>query len=193
MEISPKAKYILEKQATLRGTLPYVALGLAGGAAGYLAAPKVRENVDYAKYVAKHKYNIVSPMRQMGLGYGQALKHDLSKLSPAEFGPYRNWFTGPKGITGTRDPETYKKWRAAVEHHYHAPGNLHHYRALGLKQSTVPLKYRMEAVADWYSVQKTKGATNEAFPDWYKRLRTKLPIIPETQKAIDERLGIKPE
>jgi hypothetical protein len=179
-----------DKKAALS---PFLIAGALGAGAGYLAAPKIRENVNYGKYVAKHKYNVIPPMRQMGLGWGQALKHDLSKLSPAEFGPYRNWFAGPKGVTGTRDPDTYAKWRTAVEHHYHAPGNLHHYRALGLKQSVVPLKYKMEAVADWYSVQKTKGATNEPFHDWYKRLRTKLPIAPETQSAIDERLGIKKE
>lgn len=193
MEISPKAKHILEKQAQIRGALPYVALGLAGGAAGYLAAPKVRENINYGKYVAKHKYNVIGPMRQMGLPLSQALKHDLSKLSPSEFGPYRNWFTGPKGVTGTRDPETYKTWRTAVQHHYHAPGNMHHYRALGIPQSSVPLKYKLESAADWFSVAKTKGTTNENFSEWYKRLRTKLPLDQETKTVINQRLGIKDE
>jgi hypothetical protein len=176
-----------EKKASIK---PLVIAGVIGAGIGFSAGPKIKENLTYGTYLAKHKYNVIPPMRGMGLGWGQAFKHDLSKLSPAEFGPYRNWFAGPKGITGTRDPETFKNWRTAVQHHYHAPGNLHHYRALGLDQSTVPLKYRMEAVADWYSVQKTKGATNEHFTDWYKRLRTKLPIASDTQAAIDQRLGL---
>jgi hypothetical protein len=129
-------------------------------------------------------------MRQMGLGWGQALKHDLSKLGPKEFGPYREYFTGKSGVTGTRDPETYNKWRTAVQHHYHSPGNMHHYRALGLKSTAVPLKYRMEAVADWHSVQKTKGSTHESFSSWFERLRDKLPIDEETRTEINKRLGL---
>jgi hypothetical protein len=47
----------------------------------------------------------------------------------------------------------------------------------------------MEAVADWHSVQKTKGRTNESFPEWYNRLRDKLPIDEETRGEINKRLG----
>jgi hypothetical protein len=165
-----------------------LALGVAAGYA--LSDPKVKESVEYGKYLGKHKLNIIKPMRQMNLGWGQALKHDLSKLGPKEFGPYREYFAGPTGVTGTNDPKTHELWRAAVRHHHNAPGNLHHYRALGLKGTVAPLKYKMEAVADWHSVQKTKGRTNESFPEWYTRLKDKLPIEEQTRMEIDKRLGL---
>ena len=170
-----------------------VPLGI-GAAIGYVAGdPKTKQTLDYGKYLAKHKYHVIKPMRSMGLGWGQALKHDLSKLTPTEFGPYRDWFAGPKGIKGTRDPELYAKWRESVQHHYHSPGNMHHYRALGIKQSKVPLKYRLEAVADWYSVGRSRGITSESFPEWYGRLKDKLPISPDTKNTIDTRIGLKKE
>ncbi len=182
-----------QKSAQLSRTLlqPKVLIPLAFGVAtGYTAThPKTKESLEYGKYLAKHKYHVIKPMRTMGLGWSQALKHDLSKLSPAEFGPYRDWFNSPRGIQGSRDPEVFKKWRDAVQHHYHSPGNVHHYRALGLKQTTVPLKYKMEAVADWYSVSRARNLTNESFPEWYTRLKDKLPIAPDTKKEIDRRLG----
>ena len=168
--------------------LGLLALGVAAGYA--LSDPKVKESVEYGKYLGKHKLNIIKPMRQMNLGWGQALKHDLSKLGPKEFGPYREYFAGPTGVTGTNDPKTHELWRAAVRHHHNAPGNLHHYRALGLKGTVAPLKYKMEAVADWHSVQKTKGRTNESFPEWYTRLKDKLPIEEQTRMEIDKRLGL---
>ena len=187
----------MKKSALLSQNLlkPSVLIPLGFGAAvGYTAtSPKAKQSFAYGKYLAKHKYHVVRPMRSMGLGWGQTLKHDLSKLSPSEFGPYRDWFEGPSGIKGARSPETFAKWKQAVQHHYHSPGNIHHYRALGLKQTTVPLKYKMEAVADWYSVSKSRGLTNESFPQWYGRLRDKLPIAPDTKQTIDKRLGLKKE
>lgn len=162
-----------------------------GAVAGYaLSDPKVKESLTYGKYLGKHKWNIVKPMRQMGLPWGQALKHDLSKLGPKEFGPYREYFAGTTGVRGTNTPETHELWRQAVRHHHNAPGNLHHYRALGLKGTVVPLKYKLEAVADWYSVGRTKGITNESFPEWFTRLKDKLPIDEYTKSTIGERLGI---
>lgn len=150
---------------------------------------KISDSANYGKYVAKHKWNIVSPMHQMGLPLTQAAKHDLSKLGPKEFGPYRNWFEGTKGIKGSRDQATYNQWRTAVDHHYRAPGNLHHLRALKLNPAQVPLKYKMEAVADWYSVGKTKGIVGTSFPKWYRTQRATLPIDRDTREMIDMQLS----
>ena len=191
--MTKKAEYILEKIAF--SPLTKVLAPIVGAAVGgYVSQnPEFKSGLRYGKYLVKHKLNIISPMHQMGLGTGQALKHDLSKITPNEFRTYRDWFEGPKGITGERDPETYKTWRNAVNTHYHRPANLHHYRVLGIDKTTVPLKYKMEAVADWYSVGKTKGRINETFPEWYSRLKDKLPIEPEVKNVIDERLGMKKE
>ncbi len=115
------------------------------------------------KYIAKHKAYLISPGRQLGLGYGQLLKHDLSKLTPSEWGPYSKFWFGSTGITGTRDPETFKNFRnAVVNSHYKK--NKHH------NSQNEPIKYKLEAVADWYSSAKTQSKNPGNFPDfksWY--------------------------
>lgn len=177
--------------------LPAAVVGTVGGAAysiykHHQKKAELKDSPSYAWYVTKHKANIVSPMLQMGLPLKQALIHDLNKYSPAQFGPYREWFKGSKGLTGTQDPETFKKWRKAVDIHY--ASNPHHWKQQGLKPSDVPMKYKMESVADWYSVQKTNrpaGTKAIPFKQWYSERRTALPIDKATKHEIDLALDIK--
>lgn len=151
-----------------------------------------KDNLEYAKYVTKHKANIVSPMVQMGLPLSQALVHDLSKYLPSEFKSYRDWFVGPTGVNGTKDSETHKRWRDAVEKHY--ARNMHHWKKRGLTVEQTPLKYRMESVADWYSVGKTIRPKGTKFPDfktWYAQREASLPIDSEVRVNINKRLGLE--
>ena len=152
---------------------------------------KIKDNINYAGYVLKHKSNIIEPMTQMNLPYSQALAHDLSKFRPKEFGPYRDWFFGPKGRTALEpSPEVFSKWRSAVRQHY--KGNAHHWKKLGKDPNTVPLNTRMETVADWYAVGKTlRGSRGyPTFKNWYTKRRDKLPIDPTTKTIIDYNLGL---
>ena len=57
--------------------------------------------------------------------------------------PYSDWFFGPKGIKGTKNPELKKKFRAEVDIHYGK--NLHHAHKIGKPQ---PIKNQLEALAD---------------------------------------------
>ena len=153
----------------------------------------VKDDVNYAWYVTKHKANIVPPMLEMGLPLSQALKHDLSKYGPKEFGPYRDWFVGPKGLKGTQDPGIHARWRKAVEHHYFSPNNLHHWSKIDpTHPENFPINNRMESVADWYSVNKT-NRTTENFPTfkrWFKKREDKLPLDIFTKKEIERRIGL---
>jgi len=154
----------------------------------------IKDNVNYAWYVTKHKANIVKPMMQMGLPVGLALKHDMSKYSPTEFPVYRDWFVGPKGLHGTQDPSLHAEWRKAVEHHYTSPNNLHHWAKKDPEHpENYPLNNRLEAVADWYSVNKTnrpKGTEMPSFKDWYSERKDKLPVDIFAKKELERRLGL---
>ena len=145
----------------------------------------IMDNINYAVYVTKHKANVISPMMQMGLPITQALGHDLDKYNPKKFGPYRDWFEGDKGIKGSKDPKVYATWRSAVNRHY--KDNMHHWNKRGLSPSKVPLRYKMEQVADWYSVGKTnsKAKVFPSFSKWYKARRLKLPIEKMVRHEID--------
>ena len=150
---------------------------------------ELEDDWNYGKYVTKHKYNVYTAGRDMGLPRWQLFKHDLSKYKPSEFVPYRKWFQGPKGLTGTNDRDTYLEWREAVDKHYTHPMNMHHWRKRGLTPSEVPMDIKLESVADWYSVAKTNKRTDEQFKNWFYRNKDRLPIDNLTKEEIDRRLS----
>ena len=167
-----------------------VAAGLAALGFAYANKEKIEPHVEYGKYLIPHKWYVGKAMREADLGWGQTLKHDLSKFGPSEWPQYVAYFNGPTGITGTNDKETYMEWRKAVQHHY--KNNEHHWRALHKEPKDVPMKYRLEAIADWYGVNRAKGKTEASFKNWYRDKETFLPIDNATKEEMRKRLGMGP-
>jgi len=157
-----------------------------GGGIGYLAHDEIEKNVGYGEYLIPHKYYVYQAARELGLPWAQAAKHDLSKFGPTEWPAYANWFNGPKGIQGTKDPETFAKFRKAVQHHY--AHNPHHWRALHLHPNEVPINIKMESVADWWGVTKAKNPKAPTFKNWFEQHRETLPIDNATKDEIEMRL-----
>jgi hypothetical protein len=151
---------------------------------GKQAEIELKDDWENLKYITKHKAYIYGPMKQMGLSTGQALKHDLSKFSPGEWGPYSKFFHGKTGIKGTNAPETRAAFREAVEsHHYtHNPHHRQHAKKM-------PFKYQIEEVADWYAAGKAQSSDPGSFPDfktWYLSRRKHFmnhPTKPVSTKA----------
>jgi len=125
----------------------------------------LREDWENLKYVTKHKAYIIRPGRQLGLGYVQLLKHDMSKFRPAEWNPYK------KHLFGTGNgPETGKAFRNAVatSHYRRNP----HHRESPLYSSDI--KYKLEEVVDWYAASKAQAsdpAQHPTFKQWYLQRR----------------------
>ena len=136
-------------------------VGVAGNASINKTA-KFKDDLEYFKYVAGHKARIYRPGRDLGLRVGQMLRHDNSKFSRKEWGPYRDYFYSDKGIKGENLPETHAKFREAVEHHYDK--NPHH------NTEGAPFRFRVEEIVDWYAAAKTQATNPREFPsfeDWY--------------------------
>lgn len=170
-------------------TVP-IATGLAALGFAFANRDDIKPHIDYAKYLIPHKWHVGTAMRDADLGWGQTLKHDLSKFTPSEWPQYVAYFNGPTGIKGTNDKETYLEWRKAVQHHY--ANNEHHWRALHKEPKEVPMEYRLEAVADWYGVNRAKGKTKASFKNWYQDKETFLPIDNATKEEMRKRLGMGP-
>jgi hypothetical protein len=170
-------------------TVP-IATGLAALGFAFAKREDIKPHIDYASYLIPHKYFVGKAMRDENLPWGQTLAHDLSKFTPSEWPQYVEYFNGPTGIKGTHDPETYLKWRAAVQHHY--DNNKHHWRANHLEPKDVPMQYKLEAVADWYGVGRAKGAYKTSFKDWYTEKETFLPIDNATKEEVRKRLSMQP-
>lgn len=127
----------------------------------------VLQNLDYAKYIRDHKYNLGAAGVKIGLSPGRILAHDWSKFKPKKFDVYEDFFFGPEGIRSKNvSPEVYKSFRKEVKDHYRTES--HHNDRLGLPEN---IQTELESVADWYSVGKTnanmRGETFPNFVDWW--------------------------
>jgi hypothetical protein len=164
-----------------------ILLGTAGVAGlGYLFKDDIKQHVGYGSYLVPHKYYVYKASREMGLPLGQSLQHDLSKFSPQEWMGYSSWFNGPKGMHGTKDRETFLKWRESVkEHKLHNP---HHWRALKQHPDVVPLNVKLESIADWYGVQRARGNTSADFKYWFNARKDRFPIDKPTVEEAERRL-----
>lgn len=134
------------------------------------------------KYILKHKYHIYKGGREIGVPRWQLLKHDLSKLSPTEWGPYKRYFFGKK----RGDPAHKKEWRHAVEHS-HYKKNPHHPQYWSRRK--MPMKYKLEMMADWYSSGRTQKTHRfKSFRSWWKKNRSNPDIDAATRSEVDRRL-----
>jgi len=124
--------------------------------------PNPKEDYENLKYLVKHKYHVYKAGRALGLPRGQLLKHDLSKLSPSEWTPYKTFFFNKK-----HTPRDYDKFRQAVTSH-HYPNNPHHGQYWKSRGQNMPRKFKLEQLADWYGAGKAQGriSKNQNFIDW---------------------------
>ena len=53
--------------------------------AGFAA---IKQDMDYGKYLLKHKYNMLGPGRQLGISYKTLLGHDMDKFQPKRYRLY---------------------------------------------------------------------------------------------------------
>lgn len=157
-----------------------------------------RRHWQYFVYVAKHKWYVFDAGRKLGIPVLASL-HDNSKLKPSLFFPYANYFYNPDGTkkqirdrtgyykpTDTGDDAFDRAWIAHFhmsKHHWQhwavpdtrAPG--------GVKVYEMPMKYRLEMLADWIGAGKAQG-TND-LEGWYKANGDKLMLGRETRRFIE--------
>ena len=166
--------------------IPLIAAGAGGALAGYLLHDEVKKDIDYGSYLLPHKYYVFKASRELGLPLTRALGHDLSKFRPDEWTAHANWFNGPKGMQGERDPETFLKYKESRR--VHSSRNEHHWRMQGLTPEQVSMDTKLETIADWYGVHRATGKTEQGFKDWFETIKHNLPIDNETKRTVEERL-----
>jgi hypothetical protein len=148
----------------------------------------ILQNIDYARYIAKHKYNLGVAGVKMGLSPGKILAHDWSKLKPTKFDVYEDYFFGPQGIrSGNVSPQVYKSFRKEVQDHYETES--HHNDKIGKPESVQTEK---ESVSDWYSVGKTnasmKGQDFPNFIDWWNARKNNLLMKGDISRQVYEQI-----
>ncbi len=112
--------------------------------------------------------------------------HDMSKLGPEEFIPYRVYFYDDKNKKLSSTEENFDRaWC------HHQKENSHHWQFWcyidengRITPLEIPIRYVDEMVADWGSFAYQKK-TGEALRDWFSEHKDKMLIHPESMKLIE--------
>jgi len=157
----------------------------------------LRQHRDYARYIAKHKLHVGLVCLREGLPL-RALTHDLSKLTPGEWGPYREYFYGEGSAErreanrdGKPDETGSRAFDLAWLMHLHR--NRHHWQWWLLRKddgSTVPLpmseRAMLEMLCDWYGAGAaiTGEASWTRTKRWFEDNAHKIVLHPSTEARV---------
>jgi len=146
------------------------------------------KQLKYLKYVIIHKYYVFEACVKLQVPLLQALFHDISKLSPAEFTAYATKF-----YSSSKLPEIAKhRYKRAWLHHiHHNPHHWEHWIIPGKPNTILPIpdKYRKEMLADWIGAGKAQSGTDNT-QEWYMANRHKIILHPKTRKWVEGMLDI---
>jgi len=118
---------------------------------------------DYFKNVARHKKEVYEHGRKLDISPWTLLKHDIDKLSPERFMRYAEWYHGPEGILGTKNPEL--KAAKKKQSMLHKLRSGHHSYLFNKQPSR---EHQLETITDWFSaMRRAKNYKDEtSFEDY---------------------------
>ena len=150
----------------------------------------MNSNLKYLRYILIHKWYVMRECWKYGLIW-RGLVHDLSKLRPSEFVPYREYFYGDLSNTDACATDFDYAWNA------HQKCNKHHPQYWLLKNDDgklrpleMPLVYRQEMVADWRGAGMAINGKDDVLA-WYTKNRLKMIIAPVTRAWVEKEIGYK--
>lgn len=160
----------------------------------------MKPHLQYASYVARHKWFVFLAGLKVKAPLWRLLIHDWSKLTPAEWFPYVRSFYGKEG----RTPEVKAAFDAAWLHHQHR--NPHHWQHWLLREDDgdtkalpMPEHFAREMVADWMGAGRAITGKWDV-GGWYSKNAHKIVMHPETKELVErliaedalDRAGISP-
>ena len=155
----------------------------------------LRAHFAYLWYVSTHKWFVFVACVRLGVPLRQALMHDCSKFTRAEWHPYVNHFYHPDGSrrdvrdsSGSYDPAMQSTaFRQAWLHHQK---NQHHWQAWvtigdkgALIPESMPLNYAREMVADWMGAGRAQGKND--ITSWYEHNKDNMLLTRETRRFVE--------
>lgn len=150
----------------------------------------MKPHLQYARYVARHKWFVFIAGLKTGAPRWRLVIHDWSKFTKAEWTPYVNSFYGAAG----RTPEVRAAFDAAWLHHQHH--NPHHWQHWVLQEDdgavllvAMPEPLVREMVADWMGAGRAITGRWEA-AQWYVSNRKKIKLAPDTQRLVEALLDL---
>ena len=145
----------------------------------------MKAHLEYAAYVARHKWFVFVAGLKTGAPLWRLLIHDWSKLTPAEWTPYVHSFYGE----GPPTPEVEAAFDRAWLHHQHR--NPHHWQHWLLREDdgdtkalVMPESLAREMVADWMGAGRAITGKWDV-GGWYVKNARKIVLAPETRKLVE--------
>lgn len=123
----------------------------------------------------------------------RGLVHDLSKLHPSEFVPYREYFYGDLSNTD----ECATNFDYAWNSHQKSKQNSHHWQywvLMGdngqIRALDMPLKDRFELISDWRGAGMAINGKDDT-RNWYDKNKSNMILSPNTRRWIEKEIGYK--
>lgn len=146
-------------------------------------------HLNYLKYVLRHKWYVFLACLKFKVSIWQAITHDWSKFTPAEWWPYVNTFYAPDGSKRYNENPAF-----AVAWNHHQKINPHHWQYWlitwdrgNTEPIPMPEKYIREMVADWAGAGKAITGKWE-YAQWYAKNKENIKLHSETRKRVEELL-----
>ena len=170
----------------------------------------------YLRYVLRHKWYVLQECWRFGIRW-RGLVHDLSKFSPAEWGPYVDYFYGGDWPAYRETPGEWKhqigdKWtkewvqrrfdRAWLHHIHHNP---HHWQHWVLREDSgaikvldMPYDCILEMIADWWGAGRAISPPEDDNPymhyddlrAWYLDNRNRMHLGDWTRNHVERLIGV---
>lgn len=139
----------------------------------------------YARTILRHKYYVFVAGLRTGASLWRLIKHDWTKFSPAEFGPYARNFAkggGPTPIDQDLFAEAWAHHVRSCDHHWEwwlMPGRLD-----ARPMSDAAIK---EMLADWMGASRVYGGAwpkSQSEWDWWQKNKDRIILHPESRAKL---------
>ena len=162
----------------------------------------MRRHFAYARYLTRHKWNVMVECFRHGLIW-RGIRHDWSKYRPSEWFPYAAFFYTPsEQKTVKRDSTGYYKptdtGDAAFDFAWllHQKRNRHHWQWWvlpeddgGTKVLEMPDVYIKEMVCDWIGAGLAQGHGRDVVT-WYDKNKEKMQLTSTTRRRVESLIGL---
>lgn len=169
----------------------------------------MKAHLQYLRYVLWHKWFVFLGCMRLGVPLHQAILHDSSKFSPAEWGAYVAKFYGSypehdpsdpgkwmrRGYYGPTTADVAIAFDSAWNHHQ--KHNPHHWQYWLLitdsdaprpRALPIPQRFVLEMVADWYGAGRAITGKND-LARWYAGNREWIMLEEGTRARVEEAIA----
>lgn len=146
----------------------------------------MKKNLEYLRYITRHKYYVFVAGRKLGVSFKRLIFHDWVKFLPCEWLPYLRFFYGDYA------QKDFDEFNRAFLHHWHSQDHhWQHWLKIADSGGMAPMKMdpdaALEMVADWAGAGRAIAGEWE-FTKWYLKNKLAMKLHPQTRVEVEGHL-----